>query len=137
MNSADLIKKATEQREDLCALIQNYHPLSSSFTASSPEAASAPTAQLVTNRWIEHFRAEAPTPAPDPVAAFNAALNAKDALKTYMVLSETWMGIPERMDWREITGARTAVSLLEDPPDDFPDFDEDGKPIPGTGGQAA
>lgn len=132
MNSAEFIIKATQHSDKLCDLIRNWHPRSSDFVLHAAEDSTAPGPQEACNILCRSIQKEAPAGALPPVEAFRAALEAKDAVQAYTILAETWIGVPEVTSFREFTGAQEALDLLDDPPDDFPDFDDDGKPIPGT-----
>lgn len=123
MNSQEFMTKVREHQPVLETYLQQWHPRSRAFVYTDEQHSSAPGAQHACNRVCGQIQKQ-PAVLP-PVEAFKAAVEAADVIRTYTLLQEAYFGLPERMDWREHTGAKEAVGLLEDPPDDVVWPDED------------
>ena len=123
MTSEAFLSKCAEHQGRLETYLQQWHPRSREFVFTEEHHASAPGAQFACNRACAKIQ-KTPAGLP-PVAAFKEALEKRDVKVAYSLLNDAWFGLPETTEWRQFEGAREAVGLIEDPPDDVEWADED------------
>lgn len=114
MTTEQWLEQARGKQDDLCYLIDSYHPASYS-SVRSPMPITAPNAESASELIRQKIREEAD--AQVPVVKFKEALAAGDVGACMTLLSQTWFGVPESTSCWGIRGFNEAVSLLEDPPE--------------------
>jgi hypothetical protein len=125
--SAEWLAKARRDADKLRSLINRYHPCTQRKPDPERDRAlpiTAPTVEGAAENVRRDIRAKTKDKG-DPSERFDAAL-AGDLRIIGSVLSDAWFGVPESTSCWSVLGFRECVALIEDPPEDGPDIDEDG-----------
>lgn len=116
MSPAEFIAKVKASQPQLAALVDNYHPRSSTFVPAEEQYSTAPGAQMAANRMCAVLqKKDAQKKAPQ--VEFAEAVEAGNVGCIYGLLAATWCGVPEVRSWRSIEGAKECSDLLDDPPE--------------------
>lgn len=115
MTREEWFKFAKEHRQELSALIGEFHPMNRSITgvpsnlpdlAENPEKACQQIRREVREKWEGG----------SPLMKFDKALESNDYDVIVQILNETWFGVPESASYAwSRTGFKECVALLEDP----------------------
>jgi len=116
MNKSDWIAAVRGEAGTLRGFVSGYHPAAALF--ASPQnrlPITAPDAEAACAEVRRDIRREANG---NPVERFDEAVAAGDADAVYGFLNQTWFGVPESTSCWQIPGFASAVSLLEDGPEE-------------------
>lgn len=124
MTTEQWLEQARNKQDDLCYLIDSYHPASfesAALRGKDPRRPgpglpiTAPNAESASEVVRQKIRDEAD--GTHPVVKFKEALAVGDVGACMTLLSQAWFGVPESTSCWGIRGFNEAVSLLEDPPE--------------------
>src|SRR5678816_773297 len=106
-----------ENKEDLLDLIKNYHPVNRQLGRRKNEDwITAPNAELACTVIRKAIRDSYQGMPPDMM--FEQAMGDNDWATINLILNDAWFGVPESRSAWNIRGFRTAVHLIEEPPDE-------------------
>lgn len=119
MDTSKWLEQVEANKEKLRGLIQGYHPQNQRPHLPTEKMADEITARQA-ERACEVIRNQIRAESLDcPEIQFDIALKKKDVSTINNLLSSTWFGVPESTSCWSIAGFSEAVSLLEDPPEDY------------------
>ena len=127
MTKAGWLSAVEKNKDVIGKLLEQYHPRSvkrkmESLRITAPAAEAA--AENV-RRHIVHRQMLAAATASQPEDQFAEALASQDARRIFRLLEELWFGVPESSDCWQLPGFTTCVELLDDPPEDDYNPNED------------
>ena len=125
MTETEWLEKAHTDMDLLVDFVAAWHPRKCGLTPASMTRQlpiTAPDANVACGRIsIEIAR----TTAPDPAGRLRTAIDRCDVEAAYNLLSEAWFGVPESTRCWRIPGFSQAVGLIEDPPEENNEYDND------------
>lgn len=113
MTENEWLGYAKRNRIKLESLIRDWHPRMRRSTYSL--RITAPNAEKRCEEVRQQIKSEEGRI--PPTREFNDSLNEGNWHRVWIVLNETWFGVPESTECWRIFGFTEAVNLLEDPPE--------------------
>jgi hypothetical protein len=126
MTKQEWLEKATEHKDKLVDLIDNYHPASHAIHVKKSHdlPITAPSAESASRIVREKINKEESGLA-YPRDRFQSALAAGDWLTIYSLLNGAWFGVPESTACWQVRGFKEAVDLMEDLPEEEEEAEEE------------
>ncbi len=126
MNLAEWFAYATEHRQELIALLADFHPTnrlpgtrhSNASNDYHGDYITAPNAEAACVQVRRRIRDEQATEKPATIR-LSEAIDNKEYHKVVSLLNDAWFGVPESRGSWGIIGFEQAVILLENPPTDL------------------
>lgn len=115
MNINQWLDKVRENKEVLRSLISTYHPSSRRCGESPILPITSPGAEAVCTVIRSKIRKE---DSADPAIKFDIAVECSDYSQIYIILEQTWFGVPESRECWCIPGFGLAVEVLDDGPEE-------------------
>lgn len=124
MNTTDWLKQCRAHQTVLRSVVEQYYPTknrretSMEITASRAEIACQNVRDII-------IRRDGNVRVLKPEIRFDSALANNDAADLYDLLSSTWFGVPESTSCWDIVGFKELVDLLDEPPDEILEEEEE------------
>lgn len=122
MTCEEWLEEVETHKKAILELIAEYHPMNRSPGRRPNDYITAPNAEwaaTLVRKAIKENGDEAPD------KRFEEALTVKNITTLMTVMNEVWFGFPESIMCWKIAGFREMVTLLEDPPDDLIEGNEE------------
>ena len=114
------MQKVLEHQENLRDLIANYHPAMNQPKKNLP--ITAPNAERACEVVRDSIRTKEPH---NPLERWDKAIQEKNIPEIDSLLNGAWFGVPESTSCWGIPGFKEAVDLMDDPPYERGDYDDD------------